>query len=284
MKFPLVTTDWLARNLTKKNLVILDASMTKIVGREPIVYDKPVFIPNSVKLDLEHAFCDQQSSMVHAFPGEEQFTLEARKLGINSGSIVVIYDNQGIYSAPRAWWIFQAMGHKNTYVLDGGLPQWCSENRKTVPHLSPAHSESGNIKGVYHADKVCDSGYLVRQMADNQIAILDARSAERFTGSAPEPREGVRCGHIPGSVNLPFSCVLEQHCFKNPEQLKAVFSHLLAEDKPAVFSCGSGITACILLLASVIAGYKNNVLYDGSWADWGSDASLPIGFTTNVGI
>ncbi|OEY65921.1 sulfurtransferase [Marinobacter sp. X15-166B] len=278
MKFPLVTTDWLAGNLNKDNLVILDASMVSVVGKEPLVYDPPVFIPNSKKLDLEHALCDRQSAMIHAFPTEEQFTAEAQRLGINTDSTVIIYDNQGVYSAPRAWWIFQTMGHANSYVLDGGLPQWLAENRATVSGLSQQPCTPGNLKGVFHADRVCDSGYLVDKMAANRVRVVDARSAARFNGTAPEPRAGVRSGHIPGSLNMPFAQVLDGDRFKKPAQLRALFSQALpAEHQQAVFSCGSGITACIILMAAVIAGRTNCVLYDGSWADWGSNTALPLG-------
>src|SRR5680860_345856 len=131
MNFPLVTTDWLAENLTRKNLVLLDASMAKVIGREPIVYDEPVFIPGARKFDLEADFCDLDSPMVHAFPTEEQFTREAQKLGINADSIVIIYDNQGVYSSPRAWWMFQSMGHENTFVWTAAYPNgWWSKERR----------------------------------------------------------------------------------------------------------------------------------------------------------
>ncbi|SHK77059.1 thiosulfate/3-mercaptopyruvate sulfurtransferase [Marinobacter antarcticus] len=277
MNFPLVTTDWLADNLTRKDLVLLDASMVTVIGREPIVYDRPVFIPGARKFDLEGDFCDLSSPMVHAFPTEEQFTREARKLGINADSTVIIYDNQGVYSSPRAWWMFQAMGHENTFVVDGGLPKWLAEKRETVSSLVQEQAESGNIRGVFHSGMVCDSSCLLKELEAVRVAAVDARSSERFFGTAPEPREGVRSGHIPGSRNLPFSQVLDEHTFKSAEQLKAVFARTLPVDSErTVFSCGSGITACIILMAAVIAGYKNNVLYDGSWADWGSNPSLPV--------
>ncbi|MBQ0746810.1 MAG: sulfurtransferase [Marinobacter sp.] len=277
MNFPLVTTDWLADNLSRKNLVLLDASMVNVIGREPIVYDLPVFIPGARKFDLEGNFCDLNATMVHAFPGEEQFTREARKLGINADSLVVVYDNQGVYSAPRAWWMFQSMGHENTFVLDGGLPKWLAEERETASSVAQESAKSGNIRATFHSGKVCDSSYVLKALEAGQATAVDARSAERFYGMAPEPREGVRSGHIPGSQNLPFAQVLDEHSFKSVEQLKAVFASTLPSDsEQAVFSCGSGITACIILMAAVIAGYEHNVLYDGSWADWGSNPSLPV--------
>lgn len=277
MNFPLVTTDWLAENLTRKNLVLLDASMARVIGREPIVYDEPVFIPGARKFDLEADFCDLNSIMVHALPAEDQFTQNARKLGIDADSIVIIYDNQGVYSSPRAWWMFQAMGHENTFVVDGGLPKWLREQRTTVSSLTQEPAEPGNIRGIFQSGMVCDSSYLLKELEAEQVTAVDARSSERFYGIAPEPREGVRSGHIPGSQNLPFAQVLDEHVFKSAEQLKVVFATTLpAVSEQTVFSCGSGITACIILMAAVIAGHKNNVLYDGSWAEWGSNPSLPV--------
>ncbi|KKO46783.1 3-mercaptopyruvate sulfurtransferase [Arsukibacterium ikkense] len=277
MQLPLVTTRWLDANLNAAELVLIDVSMRKIVGKEAIVYPTPLFIPGSKRLDLETTLCDVNSSQANAFPTEAQFTGAAQRLGINSDSIVVLYDNQGTYAAPRAWWIFQAMGVKNAFVLDGGLAQWLSEKRAVVATLAGPAAAAGDIQGALQAGLVCNSDYIFAHLASGQLAILDARSHERFLGLKPEPRAGVRSGHIPYSLNLPFAEVLDGHCFKNPEQLAQIFSKLIgSKTQPLVFSCGSGITACIILLAAVMAGYQNVTLYDGSWADWGSNATLPV--------
>lgn len=277
MEFPLVTTQWLQANLDHKHLILVDVSMHEVVGKKAIEYKTPVFIPNSKHLNLETALCDLDSEQVHAFPTTEQFTIAAQGLGINADSIVVLYDNQGVYSAPRAWWIFQAMGFKKAFVLDGGLPQWLSENRDVVATLSTETTEPGNVTAALQLALVCDSQYILDNIENGQLTILDARSTERFLGLAAEPRPGVRSGHIPNSLNLPFQTVLNGHGFKNAEQLSAIFLKLLGNNtNQLVFSCGSGITACIILLSAVIAGYHNVILYDGSWADWGSDPRLPI--------
>lgn len=277
MNFPLVTTNWLETNLNLEQLILVDVSMSKVVGKKAIEYEMPLYIPNSRRLDLETALCDLNSSQTHAFPTEEQFTAVAQKLGVNSESIVVFYDNQGIYSAPRAWWIFQVMGFQNVFVLDGGLPQWLLENRRVVPNTSNIEDKVGSIIGIFHPQRICDSNFIFEQMNNKKLAVLDARSRERFLGMAPEPRSGVRSGHIPDSISLPYPEVFNGYCFKTDEQLTAIFSALLGnKTSTLVFSCGSGITACIILLSAVIAGYGDLILYDGSWSDWGSNIALPV--------
>ncbi|MDF3126488.1 sulfurtransferase [Rheinheimera sp. 1928-s] len=279
MEFPLVTTSWLEANLNNQRLVLIDVSMSKVVGKKAIEYDRPVFIPNSQHLDLERSLCDLTSTQVHAFPVEDQFTRQVQRLGINAESIVVFYDNQGVYSAPRAWWVFQAMGCKHSFVLDGGLPQWLSEKRAVVSGLSVDEPVPGQMNGKLQSDFICDSNYIMDKRAGGQLTLIDARSKERFLGLAPEPRAGVRSGHIPSALNLPFPEVLNGHCFKSPEQLSEIFLNLAGSNNTTlVFSCGSGITACITLLAAVVAGYSYSqlILYDGSWSDWGSNSVLPV--------
>ncbi|NRD72499.1 sulfurtransferase [Shewanella sp. VB17] len=280
---PMVTTTWLEQHLDNKELILLDASMSKIVGKKPLLYETFSCICGAQKLDLENELCDLTSSQNNAFPTADQFVNIISELGITQKSLVVIYDNQGIYSSPRAWWIFKTMGFGHVYVLDGGLPQWLAEGRATTnrflpvatPALSLRHANKSQVK-MQHA-WVCDSAYLLDQLTNDQINIFDARGAERFLGQSSEPRKGVRCGHIPNSINLPFSQVLQGHRLKTTEELKHIFIRLIKEqDVQRIFSCGSGITACILILASVESGYHHNVLYDGSWAEWGSDHTLPV--------
>ncbi|MPY26269.1 sulfurtransferase [Shewanella sp. YLB-07] len=285
---PLVTAQWLEQHLDNDNLIVLDASMEKVVGKSPILYDTFSCIPGTKKLDLENELCDLTSNQTHAFPTTAQFIEITSELGITQTSQVVIYDNQGIYSSPRAWWIFKVMGFDHVYVLDGGLPQWLADNRVTAERFSSSTLvDSASVDSIIKSGCelkvnvqdawVCDSTYLLDKLSDKETSIFDARGAGRFSGQAPEPREGVRSGHIPNSVNLPFSQVLAGHGLKTAEELQQIFAGLANEqDTQRVFSCGSGITACILILASVEAGYHHNVLYDGSWAQWGRDHKLPI--------
>lgn len=279
MKNPLVTTHWLKKNLSESKLVLLDASMEKVIGKKIIEYDQLTLIPGSKKLDLENTLCDLNSSQTHAFPTAKQFSLEAQKLGIKSDTTIVIYDNQGVYSSPRAWWIFQAMGFTNVFVLDGGLPKWIAEKREVMSEYSSKIPTLGDVEGRIKKNSVCNSKHIMQHLSDDILKVIDARSNDRFLGVAPEPRPGVRSGHIPHSINLPFADVLDGDCFKEKEELLVLFKTVVRDDQQLIFSCGSGVTACIILLASRIAGYQSNTLYDGSWADWGSNDSLPIAET-----
>lgn len=283
MEYPLVSTQWLEDQLTAPELVLLDASMTVVLGKEPILYSEPVCIPRSRRFDVEEDFCDKTSTQIHALPSFEAFVAGIAKLGICPESLIVIYDNQGIYSSPRAWWIFKVMGFSRVYVLDGGLPQWMAEDRVT----SSRYQEGGIDYGVadsaqlaavlqYQSSKVMDAQAVLARLDDSESVVIDARGAARFLGQVTEPRPGVRSGHIPHSVNMPFAKVLDGYKIKRVTELQALFQDLVGDKTLRIFSCGSGITACILILASVTAGHSDAVLYDGSWADWGSRMDLPV--------
>ncbi|MDD8059800.1 sulfurtransferase [Shewanella metallivivens] len=276
MNSPLVTTDWLALHLEDPDLVILDASMEVVLGKDPLVYDELYVIPGALSCQIDKLLFDHHSPQTHAMPTPEQFTDAAQTLGITHNSTVVIYDDQGIYSAPRAWWTFKAMGFEKVFVLDGGLPQWRAEGKDTVRQFA-SPTQSGDIKGRLLQHKVCDTEFVLTHLGHANVDIIDARAVGRFNGTSPEPRVGMRSGHIPGSLNLPFAQVLNGFKMKSTKELHTIFANLdTSNNAQRVFTCGSGITACILILASYVAGHHQAALYDGSWAVWGGDAALPI--------
>ena len=271
----IVSIQWLKEHLSEPDLIILDASLPKPKSNPE---DNPlagIRIAGARFFDIDHRFSDTSSSLPHMMPSAKHFNEEAGKLGINKSSFIVVYDNLGVYSGPRAWWMFRAMGHENVFVLDGGLPQWVAEGLPTE-EITPGSYQPGDFNGSLKEGYFRTAEEVLHSIDEPDKLVLDARSAGRFEGTAPEPRQGLRGGHIPGSANLPFPDVVNDKVMKNVEELSILFDQLDAADKELIFSCGSGLTACIIGLAADLAGHKKLSVYDGSWSEWGQPSELPV--------
>ncbi len=271
-------------------VIVLDASVPPVVpGFESLnPSDKSTdwqIIPGARRFDYDTQICDPEATLPHMMPSPQQFQSEARGLGINSDSLLVVYDDVGIYASPRAWWMLRAMGHTAVAVLDGGLRAWIDaggelERVAAVWHEGKqgdgAEYPLGNFTAHPQAEAFISSADVMVFLSDPNARVLDARSLARFNAEAPEPRPGVRGGHMPGAQNFPFPSVLEGGRMKSADDLVQLFAGVAEPDQRLVTSCGSGLTACVLTLGAAIAGYDKLSVYDGSWADWGSDESLPV--------
>ena len=271
---PLVTVHWLSENLDIPNLIILDASVKNNVSGLKATFPD-LQIKGARHFDMETVFFDKKNPIPNMMPSPEVFTSECQKLGIHKNSIIVVYDNLGIYTSPRAWWMFKAMGHPYISVLDGGLDAW---KRAGLPCEETIEKKfkRGDFEAHYQVDLVRDSNYILNNLNSDELKILDARSEQRFKGSIPEPREHMASGHIPNSLNLPYNKVLKNGKMKSKSELKKVFSKFNNEDEELIFSCGSGVTACIILLASELVISNKKSLYDGSWSEWGQLHKFPV--------
>lgn len=263
-----VTAAWLNDNLTNPNLIILDASPKSNVSGKTTKYEG-LQIPHSRNVSLKEQFSDKEAQFPNTVPSPEQFETECRKLGINKASNIVVYDNLGVYTSPRVWWLFKIMGHENVAVLDGGLPEWVSEGYKTETKNDEQTTDypTGDFEAKPQLDFVKTYEDIVENTSSGKFVIVDARSAGRFAGTAPEPRKGLKSGSISNSVNIPFQNVLKNGKFKSVEELTELFKETTDADN-LVFSCGSGLTACIIMLANELSVNKGMAVYDGSWTEW----------------
>lgn len=265
---PMVSVEWLHTNLDAENLIVLDASIKKVGGGDNDLKAE-IQIPKSLFFDLKEAFSDVSAPFPNTFPSEKQFTKEAQSLGINSDSAIVIYDDKGIYSSARAWWMFKAMGHNNVAVLNGGLPKWMDAGFGSEFKREYKLTQ-GNFIAHYNPEYMKFFVDLKQASSQKSHKIIDARSEARFKSLEPEPRIGLRSGTIPNSLNLPFEDLLEDYQLISKDLIEFKFKSLANKEEALIFLCGSGITACVLALGAEISGYKNISVYDGSWTEWGS--------------
>lgn len=270
----LVSSQWLKDHLSNPKLVILDAHLPSNVSKIT-PETEGLQIKNTRLFDIKNDFSDPSNSLPNMLSSIEDFETSCRTIGIHKDSIIVVYDQIGVYTSPRVWWMLKSMGHKEVYILNGGLPDWISKGFETEEKQTKTYPK-GNFKAHLNTEAVKNAKQLLENISSNNYCVIDARSSDRFKGEKKEPREGLRSGCIPNSKNLPFTEVLENGKFKPETELKEIFNHLKLEEKDLVFSCGSGITACIILVASELISNNKTAIYDGSWTEWGQEHQLPI--------
>ena len=273
----LVGTSWLDEHLSDREVRVADASWyLPAQGRDPKAEYAAAHIPGAVFFDIDE-IADQTSALPHMLPSPERFAECVGRLGLGDGHRIIVYDGEGLFSAARAWWMFRLFGHHEVALLDGGLPKWLAEGRPTES-TTPAPREA-RFTARFDAGMVRDIEQIRANLETAREQVVDSRPAERFHGRAPEPRPGLRSGHIPGSLSLPHDALLdpETKTVLPPERLRAAFTAAGVDmSRPVVSTCGSGVTATVPLLGLHLLGYSDLALYDGSWSEWGGREDTPV--------
>lgn len=273
----LVDAEWLHAHLDDESLLVFDASWhmpgTGCDGYREWLEE---CIPGARFFDFDGRICDPAATLPHMLPDAAHFTRELRALGLNRHSNVVIYDSMGMYSAPRAWWMLRAMGFTRTALLDGGLLAWESAGFDVARGADQPEIAPGDFVAHLDTSQVADAARVLAALDDASQCVLDARPAPRFRGEADEPRPGLRRGHMPGALNMPFADLFHAGLLKSDAELEDLLQPLLGGIDGVVCSCGSGVTACILAFALQRIGVERVAVYDGSWCEWGLPGELPV--------
>lgn len=272
----LVSTDWLVSHLAAPDVRVIDATW-RLPGQggDPRADYEVAHIPGARFFDIDD-ISDKTSALPHMLPPIEKFVSRVRAMGIGDGHRVVVYDQDGLFSAARVWWMFRVFGHDDVAVLDGGLKKWIAEGRETED--MPPDPRERHFTGRKDASLVRDVTQVAASLKLGDEQLVDARSPSRFRGDEPEPRAGLRAGHMPGAKNVHYaSLFLETGEMKSPEACREIFEAAGVDlSKPVVTTCGSGVTAAILSLALARMGHRKNALYDGSWSEWGAYPDLAV--------
>ncbi|HST76052.1 MAG TPA: 3-mercaptopyruvate sulfurtransferase [Acetobacteraceae bacterium] len=274
---PLVSTEWLAAELGKPDLVVFDA--TKYLpneNRDGRAEFHTAHIPGARYFDIDEV-ADRDTDLPHMVPAAGRFARLIGAMGVSNASRVVFYDQKGLSSAARGWWLMGLFGHDRAAVLDGGLPKWVREGRPTESG-DAAPARPAEFRPDFRATRLRGIGDVLRNLDGRSELVLDARAAGRFTAQVPEPRAGMRGGHIPGSRNLPYTDLLaaDQTFLARPALRERFAGAGVDGSRPVVTSCGTGVTACILTLGLTLAGLPEGAVYDGSWTEWGGRADTPV--------